>query len=77
MTAAELFVPDGVPQGLTAGQVARALNLKEETIKRALSSGALASWQIVEGRGWRYVRPDDLARFAEVRGLTVEWQALL
>ena len=74
MTA--LFVPDGVPQGLTAGQVARALNLKEETVKGALTSGALPSWQIGERRGWRYVTPEALAHFAHVRGLKVDWDAL-
>lgn len=70
-------VPAGVPQGLTCGQVARALNLKEETVKRALAAGALPSWQLVEGRGWRYVRPTDLAAFAEGRGLAVDWATLL
>lgn len=69
--------PAGVPQGLTVGQVARALNLGEETIKRALCSGALPSWQISEGRGWRYVRPADLAQFADLRGLALDWEALL
>lgn len=70
-------VPDGIPQGLSAGQVARALNLKEETVKTALSTGALPSWQITEGRGWRYVTPDALARYAQARGLSVDWDALL
>ncbi|WP_295817050.1 hypothetical protein [uncultured Deinococcus sp.] len=73
----ESTVPEGIPQGLTAGQVARALNLKEETVKTALKSGALPSWQLVEGRGWRYVTPDALARYAQVRGLSVDWDALL
>lgn len=72
-----MSAPAGVPQGLTSGQVARALNLKEETVKRALAAGVLPSWQLVEGRGWRYVRPADLATFAEVRGLTVEWSLLV
>ncbi|THF86132.1 hypothetical protein E7T09_12950 [Deinococcus sp. KSM4-11] len=73
----ECEVPEGIPQGLTAGQVARALNLKEETVKTALRVGALPSWQIVEGRGWRYVTPDALARYAQARGLSVDWDALL
>lgn len=72
-----MSVPAGIPQGLTVGQVARALNLGEETIKRALGSGALPSWQITEGRGWRYVTPEALAHFAHVRGLAVNWEALL
>lgn len=72
-----MSVPAGIPQGLTVGQVARALNLGEETIKRALCAGVLPSWQITEGRGWRYVRPEALAHFAHVRGLTVNWEALL
>lgn len=38
-------VTEGVPRGLTAGQVVRALNLKGETIKGTLTSGALPSWQ--------------------------------
>ena len=46
-----MSIPAGVPQGLTSGQVARALNLKEETVKRALAAGVLPSWQLVEGRG--------------------------
>jgi excisionase family DNA binding protein len=71
------FVPEGIPQGLTVGQVARALNLKDETVKTALKSGALDSWRIAEGRGWRYVRPDALARFAEACGLHVDWEKLL
>ncbi|MFC3833855.1 MULTISPECIES: helix-turn-helix domain-containing protein [Deinococcus] len=75
MTAQQ--VPAGIPQGLTVGQVARALALREETVKRALSSGALPSWQIDPGRGWRYVRPVDLASFAERRGLGVDWSATL
>lgn len=33
-------VPAGIPQGLTVGQVARALNLREETVKTALTAGA-------------------------------------
>ncbi|WP_104991713.1 hypothetical protein [Deinococcus sp. NW-56] len=69
-------VPDWVPQGLTAGQVARALNLREETVKRALTSEALPSWQIGERRGWRYVTPEALAHYAQVRGLTVNWDAV-
>lgn len=63
------YVPDGVPQGLTVGQVARALNLREETIKGALSTGALPSWQIGERRGWRYVTPEALAHYAQVQRL--------
>ena len=70
-------VPEGIPQGLTTGQVARALKLKEETVKTALSAGALPSWQIVEGRGWRYVTPHALARYAQARGLSVDWDALV
>lgn len=72
-----VMVPEGIPQGLTVGQVARVLRLREETIKGALTSGALPSWQVTEGRGWRYVRPDDLAQFADLRGLVVTWDALL
>ncbi|GAA5436438.1 helix-turn-helix domain-containing protein [Deinococcus aquaticus] len=76
MTAAH-GVPAGIPHGLTAGQVARALNLKEETVKRALTTGALPSWRVEHGRGWRYVRPHDLATFAADRGLPLDWGELL
>ncbi len=71
--AVELEIPAKVPQGLTIGDVRRALRLREETIKRALSSGALPSWQIGERRGWRYVTPEGLAAYAHARGLTVYW----
>lgn len=71
-----MSLPDGIPQGLTVGEVARVLRLKDETVKRALTSGALRSWQIVEGRGWRYVTPEAVASYAEARGLTVDWDAL-
>jgi excisionase family DNA binding protein len=70
-------LPEGIPQGLTTGEVARALHLKEETVKRALTSGALPSWRIVEGRGWRYVTPEALASYAAARGLSVDWEELL
>lgn len=69
-------IPEGVPQGLTVGQVARVLNLHDSTIKHALKSGALQSWRIVGHSGWRYVRPEELARFAGVRGLIVDWGKL-
>lgn len=70
-------VPDGIPQGLTVGQVARVLRLREETIKGALTSGALPSWQVTEGRGWRYVTPDAVAAFAVARGLALDWEAVV
>jgi excisionase family DNA binding protein len=71
------FIPDGVLQGLTVGQVARALNMKAETVKGWLDSGALPSWRVIEGRGWRYVRLTDLAQFAERHGLPLHWEAVL
>jgi excisionase family DNA binding protein len=70
-------VPPGIPEGLTVGQVARALNMKSETVKGCLSSGALPSWRVIEGKGWRYVRLADLAQFAERHGLPLYWSALL
>ena len=70
-------IPDGIPEGVTVGQVARALNMKGKTVKGWLASGALPSWRVIEGRGWRYVRVADLALFAERNGLPVNWAALL
>ena len=63
-------------QGLTVGEVAAVLHLRAETIKAAVSSGALPSWQIVEGRGWRYCTPEAVEAFALARGLAVDWEAL-
>lgn len=71
-----LALPEGIPQGLTAGEVSRILRLRDETVKRALSSGSLPSWQITPGRGWRYVRPQDVATYAAERQLTVYWDEL-
>lgn len=70
-------IPEGIPQGLTVGQVARALNMNTETVKGWLASGALPSWRVIEGRGWRYVRLADLAQFAERLSLPVDWEALI
>jgi excisionase family DNA binding protein len=70
-------VPPGIPEGLTVSEVARALNMKSETVKGWLSSGALPCWRVVEGRGWRYVRLADLAQFADRHGLPLNWEALL
>ena len=71
------FVPAGIPEGLTVRQVAQALNMKAETIKGWLDSGALPSWRVIDGRGWRYVRLADLAQFADRHGLPLNWTALL
>ena len=72
-----LEVPAGIPEGLTVSQVAEALNMKCETVKGWLSSGALPYWRVLEGRGWRYVRLVDLAQFAEKHGLPLHWEVLL
>jgi len=72
-----LSIPEGIPQGLTVGQVARALNMKSETVKGWVDSGALPSWRVVEGRGWRYVRLFDLAAFADRLNLPVDWAVLV
>lgn len=70
-------IPEGIPQGLTVGQVARALNMNTETVKGWLDSGALPSWRVIEGRGWRYVRLFDLAAFADRLNLPVDWTVLV
>ncbi|WP_407543716.1 helix-turn-helix domain-containing protein (plasmid) [Deinococcus radiomollis] len=70
-------IPAGIPEGLTVGQVARALNMKAETVKGWLDSGALPCWRVVEGRGWRFVCLIDLAQFADRHNLPVNWLALV
>ncbi len=56
-------IPEGIPQGLSVGQCARALHLGEETIKRALEAGALAGWRLLSWRG-RRPQPPSRARWA-------------
>jgi len=51
--------------------------MNTETVKGWLASGALPSWRVVEGRGWRYVRLTDLAHFAARLSLPVNWEALI
>jgi len=70
-------VPAGIPAALAVGQVARVLNLREETVKRALTSGALPSFRLVEGKGWRLVRSADVADLAQRCGLALHWEAAL
>ena len=70
-------VPPGIPAALAVGQVARVLNLKEETVKRALTSGALPSFRLIEGKGWRLVRSADVAELAQRCGLVMNWEAVL
>ncbi len=70
-------VPDGIPQGLSVGQAGRVLNLPAERIKGAVKSGDLPSYQIKEGYGWRWVKPEDLAAFALARGLSLDWGAVV
>ena len=70
-------ISDRVQQGLTVSWIALALNMNGETVKGWLASGALPSWRVIEGCGWRYVRLADLAQVAEQRGLPVNWAALM
>lgn len=70
-------VPEGISQGLTVSQVARALHLGASTVKTALKTGDLPSWQIGGRCGWRYITPEALAAFAAQKGLQVYWEELL
>lgn len=73
----EYGIPDGISQGLTVSQVARALRLGESTVKTALKSGVLASWRLSSHSRWRYVTPEALAAFAAQNGMRVYWDELL
>ncbi|WP_135230661.1 helix-turn-helix domain-containing protein [Deinococcus fonticola] len=69
--------PPGVPACLTRGQVARVLNMGEETVKGWLRSGALPSERFNEGASWRYVRADVLMNFAARYGFPLHWETVL
>jgi len=70
-------VPAGIPAALAVGQVARVLNLKEETIKRALTSGALPSFRLIDGKGWHLVRSADVLELVQQCGLVLHWEAVV
>jgi len=66
-----------LPAALAVNDVPRVLNLKEETVKRALTSGALPSFRLIPGKVWRLVHSADVAELAQRCGLTVAWEAVL
>lgn len=63
-------------QGLSVGEVAKVLNLRDETIKTAIRNGGLPAYRLTEGRGWYWVKPEDVEVYAARCGLRVNWDAL-
>ena len=67
-------VPDGVPQLLTSGEVARVIRLSERRVRYWLDCGVIP-WQWIGGQ--RYVRDVDLIQWATPRGLSLDWPAVI
>jgi len=65
------------PLRLLSAKWLRVLNLREETVKRALTSGALPSFRLIPGKGWHLVRSADVAELAHQCGLVMSWGAAL
>jgi len=74
--ASEFFTLEHIPALLSLGQVARALNLSERTVRNWFDKQKLESVQLTPN-SWRYVRPHDLATFAARYGLSLKWETLL
>ncbi|KEF35754.1 hypothetical protein RDMS_00220 [Deinococcus sp. RL] len=62
------------PQLLTSGEVARVIRLSERRVRYWLDRD-LIPWQRIGGQ--RYVRDVDLIQWANVRGLSLDWPAVI
>ena len=67
-------LPDGVPQGLTVGQVARVLRMNERTVRSWAERDTLP-FQLIGGK--RYLLAAHLAEWARGMGWVLFWEEVL
>lgn len=67
-------VPAGVPQLLTSGEVARVIRLSERRVRYWLDRHVIPCHWI---GGQRYVKDADLIAWASLRGLNLDWVAVI
>lgn len=71
-----MTVPDGAFSILSRSQVALALNVSETVVKGWLQRDLIPYFQ-VGGKGKRFVRSEDLDRFARDIGLSIDWERVI
>lgn len=70
-------VPDGVRAALAVGDVAKVLNTDVSQVQGWVTNGALPSFRVIPGKGWRLVRSADVAELAELHNLPLNWETVL
>ena len=60
---------------LTTSQVARLLGVSDESIRNWIAAGKLPGYRITED-SWYRVNRQELERFAEARGIPLDWSRL-
>lgn len=61
---------------ITTGEAATILGVSSQTVRRIIAAGEIKAIQIAVADGWYRILRDDLQRYAETRGIELDWSLI-